>query len=59
MNRYMNWYIYVYKRTNWLMVVTLLCATEEYLEVLNYYLVETNFGLICFKRWKLRFLVIS
>ena len=41
------------------MVVTLLCATEEYLEVLNYYLVETNFGSICFKRWKLRFLVIS
>ena len=32
------------------MVVALLCATEEYLEVLNYYLVEINFGLICFKR---------
>ena len=32
------------------MVVTLLCATEEYLEVLHYYLAETNFGLICFKR---------
>ena len=50
MNRYMNRYMYVYKPRNWLIVVTLLCATEEYLEVLNYYLVETNFGSICFKR---------